>query len=168
MTNDNVASKTVEIALEEVRLAIARQDAQTATLDSKANFGLGSATLLTAILGFHQASAHSARAPFWVVATIVCTIIGFGVYGYVVWSSYQAYKLRTFEAVPDPRELEDTYLNVEPDDIRLALIKARSKAFTHNYDLLTDKAKWTNKALKALGCEALTLGLISLIQIGTQ
>jgi hypothetical protein len=105
---------SADVIYEELRHRVALQLEQVDSLDGKANFVLGSASLLTAgVAALRNAAEPTAgQAPErWCVLgwnaeamTLVNIVIAcaFAAFVGVVWCSFQAYRVRTFTVTPEP------------------------------------------------------------------
>jgi len=98
------------------------------------------------------------------VATAVIVFI-FAAYLLVIYSTYQALKLRDYALTGDPDLLQRHDLYNPPEETKKTLIDAMVKSFNHNIPVLKQKATWTGRAIMAIGLEAalaLVVGLVLL------
>lgn len=151
---------SAELIHAELKGRLNEQNAQIATLDSKANFGLGSASLLTAGIIALQTSVQG-RGFLVNLLTSACL----GAYIVVVWFSYQAYRLRTFATPPKPAPFARKYMYYHPDVTREHLISELINAYSRNLRPIRDKIRYTELLHKALLAEATLLMLIACAEI---
>lgn len=163
---------------DEVKDSVAAQNDRLKTIDTKANFGLAAATLLTAgVTGLGRAlvdAGQRAIVPSWTVLGIQLradqvidwvTIASLGIYGLVALSAYAAYRLRTFKEAPDPNRLVAMYIHVDPRITKATITSERAKNYAINEKKIGRKAWWTNLAMVFLILEAFLLFIIALIQV---
>ena len=131
-------------------------------LDTKANFGLGSATILTASLALQQAAESASAQTGWSGAVVVVALVAYLV---VVISSFSAYRLRQVWVTPDPIVLTKEVVYETPDRAKSALSVARAEALVNNEEIIRSKVFWTKNALAGLFVEALALLIIAVAQM---
>lgn len=163
---------------EEVKERIEVQNEQIKTLDTKANFGLAAATLLTAgVTGLGRALGETQRTgeiESWNILgrSITAenlvdwiTIASLGAYVVAALGAYFAYKLRTFKVSPNPRRLIDKWIHEDPSETKAALTRSRVQDYEFNETVIETKVKWTNTAMIALVIEAVLLLAIAVVQV---
>lgn len=169
---------SLEVVYKEVQDSVAAQNDRLKTIDTKANFGLAAATLLTAgVTGLGRALGESGRqlvASSWKVFGIELqvnqlvdwvTIISLGIYAFIAFSTFMAYRLRTFKESPQPQPLIDKYIYEEPIFTKAAITKARVRDYGINQETIEAKAVWVSLAMMLLVVEALLLVAIAVIQV---
>lgn len=159
----NDGSSSLDLIFTEVKERLTRQSAQVSALDSKTNFGLGSASLLTALLGLQQGLQKPGHVPAPLMIPLIALV--FLSYLGVVFASYQAYRLRGYAVVPQPVVLRDEYLDEGIDETKRMLIEACILAYRENTILLDEKIAWTDRALGGLAVEAVLLAIVRLVKL---
>lgn len=153
------------------------QTTRANALDSKANFILGAATtlvgaalvLLPSILTSHtncsivipsflQTLPHFLKGLLLVLPLIIIYVIVMGL-------AYQAYKIRTYTEVPDPRRLLDEYLDKPEDYTKAVVIQSLVDAYEENETVITNKANYNFLAFTFLMIEALILVILLLLRV---
>ncbi|HSH81666.1 MAG TPA: hypothetical protein VLA19_24325 [Herpetosiphonaceae bacterium] len=157
---------------------LAEQRAHISTLDSKANFGLGSATLLIAgaanlrnALAITQ-QAGQARGDISFVGLTVdpivaangLTVAALLTYGVVILATFQAYTLRRYSVAPEPAPLLEHYLNAPADYVKERVARTMADSYAKNERLVRGKVRWTKMALGGLVIEAVWLLLMAALQ----
>lgn len=159
---------SVEVVYDEVQAIVAAQNDRFKTIDTKANFGLAAATLLTAgVTGLGRALAESGQPvgdTIRLTADIV-TLASLALYALIAGLTYTAYRIQTFREVANPTRLVDVYLYKEPAYTKAALSKQRAKNFDDNEWKIDRKATWVNRAMVLLVVEAVLLVVIAFIQV---
>jgi hypothetical protein len=181
---EKARSDQLDVLLTYIREDAATQRAQITALDAKANFGLATAGLLTtAVVGVHSAfrQAYSvdptkpAVVPVMVLrrldpATAMdiafgLTVVAFITFLWIVWSSYQAYKVRDFDTVPNGQHLVDHYWNYSANDLKAMLAVTIPVAIAQNDHLVNQKIKWVRRVIQSLVFEAALLLAITAVQL---
>src|SRR3712207_4742184 len=103
--HDNVSAPSAKIVLDEIKGMLATQNARITALDGKANFGLASASLLTAgainLKSTFFDAQQAERVTSWQIGSVVIepqglvgafTVVVTLIYIWVVFSAYQGYK----------------------------------------------------------------------------
>lgn len=152
---------SLNLIYDEIKGRLAYQQAQIGSLDGKANFGLGSATLLTAGI----ATLHSTVKPSPLVN--ILTVVAFLVYVFVLVFSFCAYRLRTWSVTPNPRQLLDDATDWPEEKTRACLAQQRVEDFERNESEIAIKATWVRRALYALIAEGAVLLLIAIVHLFT-
>jgi hypothetical protein len=172
----------VEIVHDELRERVALQLAQIDSLDGKANFVLGSASLLTAgaaALGSAIETSDGVTPNRWCifgwnaeVETLANVVIAgaFAAFVAVVICAYQAYRVRIYTVTPDPTTgaalLLDTYMARPKGDTMAMLASARKQDdLPNNEAQIKDKVRWTTWALKALLVESALLLTMAVLEV---
>jgi len=157
---------------------IVEQNTQIAALDGKANFGLGSATLLiTAATGLRAGLVTARQAGRTGDITVLSlainptrlvdwlTLGAFVAYLLVITCAYNAYALRRYTIVPEPEPLQRKYMGEPAHKTKETVVAGLTKAFGENEALVGRKVAWTRWALRALFLEALLLLLMTVVQL---
>ncbi len=178
MQDPNATSDSLDIVYEELKQRMATQNAQIAALDGKANFGLASASLLTAVVALNAAVSTSQRIgtvrPFSILWLDIAdpvseagrlTTAAFAVYLAVILFSFLAYRIRPFQDVPDPKELMTKYLDQPREQTKRDLSGTRAVTFLDNEKQVKRKVRWSHLVILGLTVEAVLLMLLTLIQI---
>ncbi len=181
------AGPSVDVIYSEVTGRLSAQDAQIATLDSKANFGLGSATLLTAgVTGLatavdearepsqdrSMAAERVATADLWWFGehnaerlTDYITLASLGVYVLVIVFSFLAYNLRQWRVTPQPAPFFDEALSWPAESTKVQLAVQRIEDFEFNEKKIKAKVRWVRFAMLALLFEAILLLAVTVVQV---
>ncbi len=183
-TSSTVKSKSMRVSLpsldfvlDEIKARREVSSSQISTLDTKASFVLGAASLLIAgVTGFQGAITHdnvtnrlcdlSGRNCSIITSTTVVHIIAAIaslIYFGVVWSAWKAYKLQTYKFT-DPIGLQRFVAHPEHES-KVALLRALIKAYKEDEETIKRKIYWADRALRAFLAEAgfLTLTLLLLV-----
>lgn len=176
-TNGSGKPPSLDFIFDQVKSRSAVQDEQISALDRKSNFGLASATLLTAgiaglykILSSLSADSAATGLSFFSISINLAPVINFMVcaagatYLAVVFTTYRAYKIRDFSVVPEPRSLVEKYLHKPEEHTKEVLLSTLLEAFDNNEKLIGKKVFWTNWVLRSLFAEAILLLLMALLQ----
>ncbi|MGA7732453.1 MAG: hypothetical protein WCD37_14435 [Chloroflexia bacterium] len=170
---NNVAS--LDAMLDVAKRKLDAQNSQISTLDSKAGFVLGSASLLTAGIAAFQKGAfdaidtlarNNAALPSWVhpvlsVLVLVAVAVVVALYLTVVWASYHAYKLRDYRAIAIDWDVRSMYLNQQQEKTKLDFLDATIAAVEENTKIIEEKREFTETAVNSLVLEAyLIAGLV--------
>lgn len=150
-----------DMAHDLVQVQLGQNDA----LDTKANFVMGSATVLigtyAAFLAAHVDAHRYSPLDYLLLngplgLSYLATLI-FGYLGYIV---------REFKTVPSPQRFVELLLHLDERKTRLTLLKAMAAAYEINANQLARKANYVIVALTFLFIEAIilvaTLGFIAL------
>lgn len=153
------APKSLDTVYEEIKQRIASQQQQLTTLDSKANFGLGSSTLLTAVIAF-QDFAQSARLSGLLRSFITLAVFGaLLLYLRTVCAALEAYRTRKYVRTGDPATLQQL-LPLEEHIARLTLIEDWRDAYDWNQGVIDSKAAATNTMFRCLLYQALLVSAL--------
>jgi len=156
---------TVDTLYDVVQRQTDAQQAQVASLESKAVFVLGSASLLTAAAtALPRVAMLSAKAtrPHTMLVH-VAELLTVAVYVVVVACSSLAYSVRRYQTPPDPRVIRE-YMYDEAVTVKRTFMANMIRAFDDNQVAVKRKVWWTRAALWALLAEALCLALSTLLQ----
>ncbi len=184
VTSDGRSVRSVDVVFDALRARLAIQLEQIKILDGKANFGLASASLLTAaVAGLRSSLATAQRAgevEDWVIPNLltvnpstvvnVLVVAALGAYLAVVLTAYNAYRVRTFKWVlgSDDGPNEDflaVYMDRPAVDTKEALSVAMSHAFKRNAQMVESKSRYVSLVLFSLIVEAFLLLLITVVQL---
>ncbi|MBA2520827.1 MAG: hypothetical protein H0V24_14275 [Chloroflexia bacterium] len=185
ISDENKDWPSIDVVFEQIEEMVKTQNDRLKTIDTKANFGLAAATLLTAgVTGLGRALADSGQRvaasgrdvalPHWPVfggevpvnsITDGVTIISLVMYALIALSTYLAYRIRTYREVANPKRLMDVYLYKEPAYTKAAIANQRAKNFGSNEAKINDKATWVNRAMILLVGEAALLVVIAIVQV---
>ncbi len=153
------------------------QKTRANALDSKANFILGAATtlvgaalaLLPSILSSNSSCSilllsflHTLPQFLMRVILVLPLII---IYVIVMVLAYQAYKIRDYTEVPDPRRLLDKYLDKPEDYTKVVVIQSMVEAYEENEAVIINKANYNYLAFTFLMIEALVLIILLLLRV---
>jgi hypothetical protein len=152
--------------------ALAAQLSQVSALDSKANFVLTSASILTvaaaALHGALTPSSTTATAPpDWIVLVgHILAVIAVLAYLGVVFAAYKAYAVRTYKGVANPGVLKDKgYTSMDPEVAKATVYVTMVESYKQNVNTITRKAEWTRWAVRSLLVEAVLVAGITFIQV---
>lgn len=154
---------SLELIFDQVKGRVAAQDIQINTLDTKASVGLGSSTILTALTGLQDATFQSGSGSAHNTVVFLLALVALIIYLSIVFCVYMAYKLRSFKAVPVPKQLRDEYLSEAEDVTKKNLVDAMIFAFEKNEKVIASKITWTDRTLKLLLVQALYLVTITFL-----
>jgi len=150
---------SLDIALQISRDMLAAQLSHVDSLDTKANFVLGSSTLLTAAAIALRGTTTQA-ALFVRVGALLAVVA----YLSVVGLALLAYMLRKYHQAPNPIDLEpymwETELRTKGDVLREVV-----DAYAKNKIVIARKAFWLRISLFAFGGEAVLLAIIAIVQV---
>ena len=164
-------SPSLDIVLDLVRDQLNTQDDYANTLDAKAGFILGSASLLTGILvifkiplpvGDFLVRLLGSGTARWLSALPVVALV---IYLVIVTTAYKAYRLRNFYQVPNPNTLVDAYLTQAENATKATMVATMLTVFNDNEHTLKGKAASTSVAFAALWIEAFTVLLMLIVQL---
>jgi len=146
--------ETMKLVYDEMQGWVALQDAQISTLDGKANFGLGSATVVAAVLTFVQDAvgqdiADGSRA-WWLVRGVVA--LALAIYAWTVWAAFKAYQVRSFKTSPNAMILIQEVARMPPDAAMASLSWERASDIEQNASKIDEKACWTQQ--RSWGCSS--------------
>jgi hypothetical protein len=163
---------------EQVKDRLAAQNDRVKTIDTKANFGLVAATLLTAgVTGLGKAlveSGQKAAIPRWTILGIDIradrlvdwvTVVSLGAFALAAVSAFMAYRVREFRESPNLKRLLDHYLNEDPRFTKAAILNQRARDYEFNEAVIASKLTWTLLAMLFLVVESILLVIIALIQV---
>jgi len=171
----------LDLLYEVVKARVADQSAQIGTLDTKANFGVASSSLLiTSVAGLRTAfaAAQQAHAVGDLVlpggagrvntATAVnsLTVAALALFIVLVFCAYKAYQLRRYTVVPKLKVLLDDYWDRSVVDTKADLTTTIADAFCDNEVLIEDKVWWTKAVLACLIMQACLLVLRNCLKKG--
>jgi hypothetical protein len=162
------SSPSLDVIFDALRARLSAQDAQIATLDGKAGFVLGSASLLTAgavgLRGaiFPTAVAHHGWGPISAESIgITEGSVALLIYLLLVLVAGQAYAIRKYGQVPKIHELLLYFPAMQPQATRSWLVRAMAVAIGENAKTITKKIRWAKWALRLLALEALCLAVLA-------
>jgi hypothetical protein len=162
-------SPSLEIIYESVKDRIAEQSGRIDILDNKAGFTLAAASVLTGGIGtitaglatFTGKEAKPMKYASWLpgdpslnemaAAIIVLILIA---YAWLVFSTFQAIRLRVYAVAPKPKVLRAKWAGQEEKSTKAGLIDAMIISFECNITTIEKKTNWTNRAIGAIGIEA--------------
>lgn len=160
-TENSDSVDSLDVILHLAREQYALQQSYTNSLDAKAGFILGSASLLTGVLAVWQTPKpgdyvllinvlHGAASTIlhWI------PVGALGIYVVVVVCAYIAYRPLKFTRAPDLNQLKARFLSRPADETRKAALNATLSAFNQNARRLKSKARWVRIAFWALLAEA--------------
>jgi len=170
---------SLDIAYDGVKDVLAQQTDRLKSVETKANFGLASATLLTAgVTGLgkalNDATKDGAPVPlidFWKFhvkadnAINWLTIAALVTYASIILFIFMAYRIRDFYESPDPKRLVESYISQPAWETKAMILDARAKDYTSNEVLLCLKARWANVAMVLFLVEAVLLCVIAFVQV---
>lgn len=151
---------SMDTVVDFTREKLSAQLAHADSLDTKANFVLGSATLLTAAAVALRSSASHISLGFMHVLGVIAMVV----YLAVVFASLSAYMTREYHQAPNPVELEP-YIWEEPLKTKGDTLREMVKAYKENKTILQNKARWLKWSLLGFGLEAVLLAVLAIAQI---
>ncbi len=154
---------SLELIYDEIKGRLTYQVAQIGALDTKANFGLGSATLLTAGV----ATLGETVGTSFIAALLTIAALAVYVLVIVIVFSFCAYRLRPWSVTPNPRQVLDDAASWSEEETRARLAKQRVEDFERNEREISIKAMWVRRTLYALMFEGALLLLIAIDHIRT-
>jgi hypothetical protein len=172
---DRKRNDNLDVILTYIKERTAAQTAQIAALDGKANFGLAAASLLTTgIASLHNVDPGKQSAlpllphlapSILLPAAGVVTGVAFATYIVVVYSAFQAYKVRGYMTVPDARVLLSEYWWKSSFETKADLASTMAAAIEKNEPEVTVKARWVRIVTTSLLVEAVLLLLLLGLQL---
>lgn len=168
---------SLDVAFDLIRARVVTQLQEVDGLDAKANFARGAATTLVGTGLILQAVLLNAQAHSYCTSLIPAflhllpTLLKralplmplLGMYVAVVLFTHQAYKIRDYELVPEPRELLN-YLEEPVIITKIDVFKEMVDDYEQNEKKINRKAHYVSYALLALNIEGLTLVMLLLYQ----
>ncbi len=152
---------SLNLAFEMTKEQLSYQPSIVDALDSKANFTLSSATVLTiaatVFRGTFFAQMNSAL-------TDVIELVLLVLYAIILFCSYQAYCLRPYTSVPHPAKFEK-YLRENEEYTKGVLYSTMVDAFEKNEGTINKKSKWATLAMSGLIIEGAITALTTLLQV---
>ena len=168
--NSSIADEypSLNLAFDLVQDRMSAQMEQARTLDTKANFTLGSATALLGAALVMQAALVSTHpsgcsVPFLHLSPTIMRAILLSalliVYMVAIVIGFFAYRTRLYRLTPNPRELLETYVKkrVEEGKTKAEMLSTTVKVFEENEKQLIWKARFVDASLLVLLVEALLL-----------
>jgi hypothetical protein len=162
--NDDPEFHSLSIISDFTKEGLADQIAQGESLDGKANFVLGAATTLIALILTLQTVLPSGQGFFMFLRVIVQVILTL-VYLATMLSALLAYWTRSYKTAPDPVQLSQAYLNKSPLDTNRAVYKAMVEAFKENEPIIKTKIKLLEISFVLLSVEAGLVVILLYLQI---
>ncbi len=173
-------SPSLDIIFEAVKERVDDQKGRIDALDGKAGFTLGAATILTGgigtlttgLAGFTGKDAKPMKyidlyvgslSANQLVAIVVALILP--AYVYMVYTTFQAFKLRPFANAPNPTRLRDAWQTEPEKSTKAGLVDAMVTAFERNSVTIADKTNWTNRAILAIALEAGLALMVGVLQL---
>jgi hypothetical protein len=147
---------TLDFILDYTKGAPARQADTSHEIDTKALqvFAAGSIVLGLAAAGPLR---HGAAAWFFGAALFV--------YGVVAFAAFSVLRTRDFRVVDDADHIWPRFWNVDLADVKLALVKDITSAFTENSVLLNSKGRALKWLVGATAAEVLLVGLALFVSL---
>ena len=139
---------------------LANQLSWVDTLDTKANFVLGSATLLVAGAAALRGATGDARLIVYCVAALAMML-----YGVVIFAAYRAYTTREYNRAPDPSNGLEEYIWADTQRTKATVLGEIIEAYSANKKIIANKARWLRRALKAFCVEAVLLAVFAVLQV---
>jgi hypothetical protein len=154
---------SLTLAFELIQKRLEAQISYAGSLDTKASFVLGAASLLiTAAVALHMLPGFATNAVARALAVFAIIF-----YLVVIYEAYRAYSIFEYKVAPKPRDLQAYYLDQELDLTREVLIDTWVLIYERNDQLIADKASYTRYALTSFAGEVFVLALVALVQIFT-
>ncbi len=150
---------SLEIVFEEMKRRGEAQDAQIHALNTKAAFSFtaGSA-LMAALVAFTGSIIKISLEDLGPVGGLA-TVITVAIYGGLIFSFWQGYRVRSFVRGPDPAELM-TYLHKPPQQTRLEVADAIKCTLVDNNAEIDSQANWVEWSQRLLLGEAVWIGIV--------
>lgn len=150
---------SLDLVFDLTRERLSAQLASVDSLDTKANFVLGSATLLTAAAATVQGLSHYDSA-----VRFVAIIFAMLLYLAVIFTSFRAYMVRGYHQAPDPTALEG-YMWEQLETTKGTILKEMVGCYNDNKKEIARKVWWLRWALRAFGAEAVLLSILALLEV---
>ena len=138
---------------------IISQLTQAQSLDSKANFILGSATALVSASLVIQAvllTPHTSILINKFLESLPLLILLIS-YLLVMIMAFLAYKVNNYKGVANPEKLYEYYLDKPEDTTKADIFRVMVEAYKHNEKVIKKKGKFVNCSFFALGSEVFVL-----------
>lgn len=150
---------SLDLVFDLTRERLSAQLTSVDSLDTKANFVLGSATLLTAAAATIQGLSHYDSA-----VRFVAILVAMSLYLAVIFTSFRAYMIRVYHQAPDPAALEG-YMWEQLEPTKGTLLKEMVGCYNDNKEEIARKVWWLRWALRAFGAEAVLLSILALLEV---
>jgi len=154
---------SLELCYDLAREQIVAQTNRLSTLDTKASFVLGSASILTTAALDLRSALVSSHVLIPLLSILV--VLGALAYVVVVLFAFFAYTLRPWKWTPQLSELKHDYIFREREYTMGTMLSNMTEVFNQNERTLLDKARWTKVAVLALLVEAALVALMAAVQI---
>lgn len=167
---------SLDVIYDLIRARVADQNAQISALDNKANFSVASSTILiTAATNLRTtsstrrvtASGNDQFGTFSInpsLAVNLLTASALIVFLALVTFAFLAYRLRTYEVVPEPHALLEKYLDLPPADTKEVIAETLAIVIDRNRAKIAGKARWTQRVIACLMVQAVVLALMAVVQ----
>jgi hypothetical protein len=174
--------ENLDVILTYIKERAAAQNAQITSLDGKANFGLAAASLLTTGVASLQAAFLAAqrldairptggllfpRLDPQILSPVASafSVLAFATYIVVVFSAYQAYKVRAYTTVPNAKNLLNDYWTSPAFDTKARLAATMAEVIEENEVQTDAKARWVRVVMRSLLVEAALLLVMLILQL---
>jgi hypothetical protein len=160
---------SLEFVLKQTQEQLKHQWDRAKALDAKANFVLGSASLITGLTALQTnalaANIHLGQSGIphnglglLSVLGAVLSVLAFVAFVVVVYLAYQGYRVRTFTIAPDPENLQH-YPIVPLRETQEEVLGELVRSFVVTEQQIDQKAIWITWALRVLLAEGVLLAL---------
>ncbi|HEX8598507.1 MAG TPA: hypothetical protein VF952_08330 [Chloroflexia bacterium] len=166
---------SLSIIYDLVQQRVTAQYERINSLDTKAGFVLGSATLLTGGISALQQVAITTMTDLnskdpstvaqWKIGIGGASLLAVLFYLVLVFASIQAYKIRKYNALSRVRTLIDKYYENEEVDTKEVLVDTLATLVEENDQIIDRKALWTQRAISCLMIEAILLAILTMLQL---
>jgi len=152
---------TLNFILEYTKGAPEQQFHDAEALDSKVVQALSIASVVVGLLGFAVGRAYITNSLWFILLPSLACLAYLG----VIISCFRHLEAKLFHRSFHADTLWQDYWNDEVIDIKHSLVDGISEAYTHNKNILQDKAKTLRWALGCLSAESLFVGAFILLSL---
>jgi len=144
---------SLDIVLNETKVALDRQFEQISSLDVKLGVLLGvSGVILAAILGFLLKDNTDLVTKVLVLCTVALVLIS------LVLASW-GYRIRKYKGPPNPIALREFYLVEEQERTKLAVVDYLCSVYDWNQKRITSKVRYTHFSFVSVFLGAVIIGV---------
>jgi len=163
MTDQKYQNST-DLIYEELRLALATQQRQAESLETKASVLIGFAGAVLALL---MSARQTLAGLDW--SSKVPLLAGVILFVLSLFFLYRAYRVRKMYIVPDPLELPN-YLSTPLEELRCMIIKERQEGWRKNAPVIKRSARYLKAAfvIQSMGVLSVAIALLFVILFKAQ
>jgi hypothetical protein len=160
--DDGRAMPSLPLGIDLMRDNLTQQMSQADSIDTKAGFILGSASLITGVLvAWHKLPQGAPGVVQWLPA------IAIGVYLLVVAFAALAYAVREYALSPDPVKMRDRYVFLDDQEAKDHIFHGMVISWLKNKKGIGIKLHWLELAFAAFGIQVLVVAAITVAEVAT-